>query len=217
MYKAVLFDLDGTLLNTLEDLAFSMNETLEEMGFPTHPTLAYRYFVGEGVGELAKRVLPEKFRDAARINECIAGMLEKYKVYWNKSTSPYPGILELLERLKDQQIELAIFSNKPHAFTTMMVEHFFPNITFQMVLGVGGDIPRKPHPKGVERILSCLKIAKEDIIFLGDTKTDMETATRSGLYPVGVLWGFRERQELLQSGALALLERPRDLLPILEG
>lgn len=217
MYKAVICDLDGTLLDTLEDLASSMNGILEEMGFPAHPTYSYRYFVGDGIQELARRVLPESQRDEKMIEDCIAGMMDRYRRSWNHKTSPYPGILELLDTLKERGVGLAVFSNKPHEFTTLMVDHYFPPHTFAMVIGVGGDIPRKPDPKGVAKILASQGWDPGEAIFLGDTRTDMETALNAELYPVGVLWGFRDKEELLKTGALAVLERPFDLLPILEG
>lgn len=217
MFKAVICDLDGTLLDTLEDLAYSMNTTLKEMGFPTHPTQDYRYFVGDGIEELARRVLPEEHRDENRILEAVQGMKETYSHCWSQKTRPYPGILELLERLNNQGIKLAVFSNKPHEFTTIMVHHYFSPTTFEVVLGVGGHIPKKPHPKGAEKILETLEISPKETIFLGDTRTDMETAVNGGLFGVGLLWGFREREELLRAGAKSILESPQELLLIVEG
>lgn len=217
MYRGIICDLDGTLLDTLEDLASSMNRTLEAMGFPTHPIQSYRYFVGDGIEELARRSLPEGYRDRELVEECIKGMLDRYRTSWSHKTAPYPGVMELLEQLQRRGIKLAVFSNKPHEFTTIMVDHYFIPGTFEMVLGVGGDVPKKPAPKGVTMILTSLTLTPQETIFLGDTRTDMETALNARLYPIGVLWGFRDKEELLKTGALSTLEYPLELISILEG
>lgn len=216
-YRLLIWDLDGTLLDTLEDLASSMNRVLAQMKLPQHLSRDYRYFVGDGMEALARRVLPEEKRQQETIAFCMEAMLKEYSRNWKEKTRPYPGILETLGELQMKGMKMAILSNKPHRFTCQMVEHFFSPGLFQPVFGVGGDIPRKPDVTGVEKILQILQVKPQEAIFIGDTKTDMETAVQAGLYPLGVLWGFRPEQELLASGASSLLQKPQDLLSLLFG
>lgn len=217
VYRLLIWDLDGTLLDTLEDLASSMNRVLQRMGFPIHPAREYRYFVGDGMEVLARRVLPEDRQTERDIQLCKKAMLQEYSTSWKEKTKPYPGIMDLLEDLTASGVQMAVFSNKPHSFTTQMVEYFFPGDLFTPVLGVGGEIPKKPNPFGVQKILHRLQVRPEEAIFIGDTRTDMETAVNAGLCPIGVLWGFREEKELLEFGAYSLLQHPRGLLPLLKG
>ncbi|MBI1871537.1 MAG: HAD family hydrolase [Chlamydiae bacterium] len=211
-FKAVLFDLDGTLLDTLADLANSMNTVLENFNFPIHPIESYKSFVGEGVEYLAMMALPAKERQDSMIQNCVQAMRKEYQKRWNELTQPYPGIPELLDELAKRQVKLSILSNKPHDFTKIIVEQFLPKWKFKVVLGAQNTLPKKPHPKAALQIAKEMEEPPEKIIFLGDTKIDMETAVTAGMYAIGALWGFRTREELLQSGAKSLIQKPEELL-----
>ena len=216
-FQAVLFDVDGTLLDTLEDLADSMNGVLQTEGFPVHPVEAYKHFVGEGMANLVRRTLPENRRaDEAVVSRCFASMVETYGRKWRDKTRPYEGIPELLDALQRLGIRMAVLSNKPDGFTRLTVSHFLPGWSFDVVRGESPPIPRKPDPASALEIAKTLEIRPERFVYLGDTGTDMETACRAGMYAVGVLWGFRTAKELLEAGARALIEKPGDLMRLFE-
>lgn len=215
MFKAIVFDLDGTLLDTLEDLADSMNSVLSSCGFPTHPADIYKEFVGEGVEYLVSRALPEEERDPKKIRDYIQEMRREYEKHWNQKTRPYDGISNLLDRLVRLNLKLSILSNKPHDFTVKMVQYFLPLWVFSPVLGAKEDAPKKPDPFSALRITQVLKVQPRECLYLGDTKIDMQTARAAGMYAVGALWGFRSRDELLSSGAQALISHPMVMLDLL--
>ena len=210
--RGILFDMDGTLLDTLEDLADSANHSLARFGLPVHPVEAYRYFVGDGIENLARRVLPEDRRDPQTVGEVAEAVSREYAERWADKTRPYPGIPELLDALSAQKVPMAILSNKPHAFTLAIAEHYFRRWTFAAVFGARDTHPRKPDPSAALEISAAFGLRPAQVLYAGDTNTDMQTARNAGMFPVGVLWGFRDRQELLTSGALSLASRPADLL-----
>jgi phosphoglycolate phosphatase len=214
-YNAVLFDLDGTLLDTLEDLGNSMNRVLITQGFPTHPLDAYRYFVGDGITMLVTRTLPEEQRHEAVIQRCMALFREDYGQNWKVKTRPYDGVPEMLDALEARGLKLTILSNKPHEFTKQCVAELLPSWHFDIVLGQRDAVPRKPDPAGAIEIAEVLNIVPSEFLYLGDTANDMQTAVAARMFPVGVLWGFRTRQELLENGAQVLLDQPLDILTIL--
>ena len=211
-FKAVLFDLDGTLLDTLDDLADSMNRVLKEMDCPVHPTEAYKYFVGEGIEILARRVLPEKLRNEKKIKTCVMEMRRVYGDHWADKTKPYDGIPELLSDLRANGLRLAVLSNKPDDLTKTAVDHFLGGQQFDHVAGACPEFPKKPDPAGAVEIGKQLGIDPEKILYVGDTSTDMQTAVRAGMYPLGVLWGFRTSGELTESGAKGLVKRPAEIV-----
>lgn len=213
--RAVLFDLDGTLLDTLTDLAESMNAVLTGLGFSTHPRDAYRYFVGDGLEILASRVLPEASRNQAMIQRCAAGMRDEYQGRWADQTKPYEGIAELLDSLTDRRLSLNILSNKPDDFTRLMVSHFLSAWQWAAVRGARSATPKKPNPDGAMAIAGQLGLAPHHFLYLGDTNTDMQTAIAAGMMPVGALWGFRTKAELEEAGAQAVLPHPLDLLQLI--
>lgn len=213
-YKAVLFDLDGTLLDTLEDLADSMNAVLAGLGAPQHSVPAYRYFVGDGVLELCRRVLPADRRDEATVKVAAAAMGDEYGKRWAEKTRPYPGIPELLDTLTERRVKMAILSNKNNNFTKLCVEKLLGRWRFDVVQGLDETIHKKPHPSGAVAVARRLKIAPADFLYLGDTNTDMKTAVAAGMYPVGALWGFRTAEELTANGAKVLISKPADLLSL---
>jgi len=210
--KAIIFDLDGTLLNTLEDLADSMNRVLMRMGFPAHPVDAYKYFVGDGIEKLATRVLPETHQNNETVTSCVEKMKREYGTNWCNKTCPYKGINDMLDALTERRISLNILSNKPDDFTQLTVSAFFSGYTFDIVAGAKKETPKKPDPSGALHIIKALNIPSDQFLYLGDTKTDMETAKNAGILALGALWGFRTAAELRASGAQALLGHPLDIL-----
>lgn len=214
--QAILFDLDGTLLDSLADIGNSMNTVLTRTNLPCHPLDSYRYFVGDGIEQLAIRCLPPD-SPVEMIRKIVDGMRKEYATRWAESTKPYDGILPLLECLSEKSIRLNILSNKPHALTTAMVGHFFPGYILNHVWGAQAEYPKKPDPKAALSIAFNEKIRPEGFIYAGDTSTDMQTARAAGMYAVGVSWGFRNRQELLEYGADRIVDHPMELLDIIEG
>lgn len=216
-YQAVIFDLDGTLLDSLEDLADSMNQVLARQSFPVHAAEQYRYFVGDGIAELVRRVLPETQRDAALVAQNIQWMSAEYEQRWDKKTRPYAGIVEMLGELTEIGLRMAILSNKPDAFTKIMVPALLPGWNFAPVFGARPDVPVKPDPQAALEIAAQLGVPPHEILYLGDTATDMRTARAAGMMAVGVAWGFRPVEELQQHGAQRIIHYPTDLLPLLQG
>lgn len=212
-YQAVIFDLDGTLLYTLEDLADSLNHTLREEGLPTHPPEEYRFMVGNGLEMLVTRSLPEGMRIAAHVRPILKKFIEKYRANQVSKTRPYPGVEQALEDLSATGLHLAVLSNKAHSNTLAVVEHFFPG-RFEIVLGLRPEVPPKPNPAGALEIADALNIKPERFLYLGDSDVDMETALSAGMYPVGVSWGYRPREELLAAGALLILNSPGEIAMI---
>jgi phosphoglycolate phosphatase len=214
-YKAVIFDLDGTLLDTLEDLGNSMNTVLESMGLPGYSIPEYKYFIGRGLKNLAISVLPEHLRDDATIGLCLQRMLEEYGRHLDDRTRPYKGIDELLDSLAGLGIKMAILTNKDQKYTMIVVNRFLSKWKFEAVFGDRPGVPRKPDPSSAFEIAGMMGISPGQIIYLGDTGSDMEMAVNAGMYPVGALWGFREEDELLEYGAKLLIKSPMELLEIL--
>lgn len=217
MKKFVIFDLDGTLLNTLDDLAAAANHALEVMSLPTHPVEAFRMFVGNGVPKLVERMTPEDLRhDAALSARLRQAFDDYYGPHGQDLTQPYDGVILLLDELLKQGIKLAILSNKPHEFVKTLVPHYFGD-RFAAVYGQRAGYPAKPDGSLVAEVLAALGGKAEEAVYLGDSGVDMDTAKNGGVFSVGVLWGFRGREELLKHGARALIERPEELLALLEA
>lgn len=215
--SAVIFDLDGTLLDTLEDLGTSVNRVLSGRGFGTHPLGAFRWFVGDGSRMLMTRALPEDQRSPQIIESCLAALLADYNQNWHHQTRPYDGIEALLGALTRLGKTLSVVTNKPHRFTGRMVAHYFPNVVFQAVLGQQDGIAKKPDPIQALAAAQAMGVAPEACLFLGDSGVDMETARRAGMLGVGAAWGFRPVDELRDAGAKHIIAHPLDLLPLLEG
>jgi phosphoglycolate phosphatase len=214
-YRAVVFDLDGTLLDTLDDLSDSMNAVLAREGCSPHPADAYRYFVGDGIETLVRRALPAEQHSPERLARCMAAMQEEYGRRWDLHTRPYPGVPQLLDALEARAVPKAVFSNKPDAFTRLTVERLLSPWRFDPVRGARPGVPHKPDPTGALDIAACLGVAPQQCLYVGDTNTDMRTARAAGMYPVGVTWGFRTADELQESGAARLLHQPGELLELL--
>jgi phosphoglycolate phosphatase len=215
--RAVLFDLDGTLLDTIRDLADAANAALGQLGFAGHPVEAYKRLVGDGVEMLVRRALPPDRVDAAAVARCTALMKQEYSDRWARTTRPFDGIPEMLDALTARGIPLAVLSNKPDEFTQLCVARLLPRWRFAAVVGQSPRRPIKPDPAGALEIAARLGRPPAEVLYLGDTDTDMQTAAAAGMFPAGVLWGFRTREELLANGAKALLERPLELLDLLSS
>jgi phosphoglycolate phosphatase len=214
-FHAVLFDLDGTLLNTLADIATAANAALERLGFSPHPVESYRHFVGDGAGCLARRVLGKGRDDEATVERCRLAIAEEYQACWARTTRPYSGVHELVAELGRRGVPTAVLSNKPHEATAMVVEHFFPGNPFQVVRGALPNVPIKPDPTAALQIAAELHVEPSEFIYLGDTDTDMRTAGAAGMCPAGALWGFRTAEELSACGAKILLKTPAEVLTLL--
>lgn len=214
-YSAVLFDLDGTLLDTLDDLTESANQVLAELGAPAHPRDAYRHFVGDGVEMLGRRALPASIRDDSYVARFVARMREVYAPRETLKTLPYPGIPELLDGLRERSITMCVLSNKPDSATNSIVGKLLGAWPFACVHGQRPTIARKPDPAGATAIAAELGIAPESFLYLGDTSTDMQTARSAGMFAVGALWGFRDERELREHGAQAIVRAPREVLDLL--
>ncbi|NOQ46874.1 MAG: HAD-IA family hydrolase [Desulfobulbaceae bacterium] len=213
-FKAAVFDLDGTLLDTLEDIADSSNRVLEAVQFPTHPVEAYRYFVGDGIMTLIKRILPEQARDEETISRTVEAFRKDYAVSWNIKSRMYDGIAEMLDGLRDTGLRLAILSNKPDRFTRICVNELLGRWDFDPLFGHREGVPKKPDPAGAFEIATLLELDPSEILYLGDTSVDMKTATSAGMFPVGALWGFRTAEELKESGARYLASDPREVIEL---
>jgi len=214
---AVLFDLDGTLLDTLADLGDSMNRALRAMGHPEHPLDAYRTFVGDGVRALAVRSLPGDAQDDETVERAIAGMQAEYSKRWAERTVPYAGVSEMLSELTGRVLPMAILSNKPDHFTKLIVAELLPHWKFAVVRGALPDVPRKPDPTSALDIAGELGVEPERILYVGDTNTDMQTANAAGMFPVGATWGFRTPEELRAHGAAVLIDRPAELIGLIDA
>jgi len=215
--RAVLFDLDGTLLDTIEDLTEAMNAALSELGYPGHGVSECKTLVGEGIDHFARSALPSsesgKEATVARLVELMGA---EYARRWQTKTRPYDGIPTLLDELAARKLTLAVLSNKADDFTKMMVAYFFPGTEFAAVVGAREGQARKPDPAPALEISALMGVPPDETIFLGDTRTDMETARRAGMIPIGALWGFRTAGELLENGARYLIRRPAELLGFID-
>ncbi|MCW8310450.1 MULTISPECIES: HAD family hydrolase [Sphingobacterium] len=213
--KLIIFDLDGTLLDTLQDLGDSCNTILQQYGYPVHELSAYKKFVGNGVQKLIERALPEQ----ARIESTITTLLSAFKRYYENKpvshTQPYTGIVPLLERLRSLGYLISVASNKYHEAVIPLMAQYFPNISFDLILGHRTGRPAKPDPDIVLDTLHTLNIAKKDCYYVGDSSVDMDTAANAGVTAIGVTWGFREEDELRQHGADYIIHQPQQLLDIL--
>ncbi|HOX55433.1 MAG TPA: HAD family hydrolase [Candidatus Paceibacterota bacterium] len=214
-FRAAIFDLDGTLLDTLDDIANASNCVLAARGFPTHLNSRYRTFVGDGVVKLMARALPEPHRDEATVQACVAEYVQEYERTWNVQTKPYVGVPEMLDGLVSRGLKLAVLSNKPDHFTQRCVGELLAKWAFDAVLGASDRFPRKPHPASAIAVAGRLGVSPAECLYLGDSGVDMQTARAAGMFAVGALWGFRDQAELLESGAELLVQKPGEVLDLL--
>jgi phosphoglycolate phosphatase len=212
--SAVIFDMDGTLLDTLRDISDSMNRALVKIGQPERDFEYMRYSVGYGVDELARRAMPEGSSEAD-VMKCVDIMRDIYNEHYKDNSKPYKGITELLDNLTKLKIPYAILSNKPEDFTIRMAEELLPGVKFDAVRGVRKDRPKKPDPTVALEIAKSWGIAPEGIAFVGDSAVDMLTANAAGMFAIGVLWGFRPQKEIEEAGSMALISHPMEMLDII--
>lgn len=215
MIKAILFDLDGTLVNSLDDLANACNYALRCNNFPVHETEAYKYFVGNGIPKLIERILPENNRDAETKAKVSDKFYEYYSVHYADNTSVYAGLPEVVNAIKKLGIKVAVVTNKADGPAKEVINRVMPN-TFDLVYGQREGIPTKPDPTLTLMAMKELGVKPDECIFIGDSGMDVATGVNSGAVPVGVLWGFRKADELEQNGARYLIDAPEKLLDIIK-
>lgn len=215
MKKLVIFDLDGTLLNTIADLAAATNQALQHYGYPTHEVEAYRFFVGNGINKLFERALPETERTEENILKIRSQFVPYYDTHNADLSRPYPGIPELLRTLQQKGIKIAVASNKYQAATRKLIAHYFPEINFVEILGQREGIPAKPDPSIVNEIKTKAGVDEKEILYAGDSNVDMQTAHNAGVTAVGVAWGFRPRTELEALHPAYIIEKAEELLSLL--
>ncbi len=212
--NAFIFDLDGTLIDSLTDIALCANKVLEEFSLPTHKIEDYKTFVGGGAEVLIENCTPKNSS-----KELIQEVLKQFKIVYDQNlqgnTQPYDGIYELLETLKNQNYKVGVLSNKPHKFTLKYVEQFFSSYNISEPHGQKEEVPKKPDPTGAINIAKSFNMPHENIYFIGDSDVDMQTAKNAGMIAVGVRWGFRGVDELLENGADFIVDTPLDILKLL--
>ncbi|MCU0713661.1 MAG: HAD family hydrolase [Pirellula sp.] len=216
-FRGVIFDLDGTLLDSIADIGTAANRVLEELGKPTHPIPAYQFLVGDGVSVLFQRALPQTIADHALMSQCIKLFEEAYSEEWNKRSKPYNGIPILLNSLLEARLRVGILSNKPEEFTIRCSNYFFPNVPFDLVVGHSDRFPRKPDPASACWMAQQWEVDSNRIAYVGDTNTDMKTAVGAGFFAIGVTWGFRPESELREHGAMQLVHSATELQDFLLG
>lgn len=216
MTRLVIFDLDGTLLDTIGDLAAACDAALERNGLTGHTLAEYRRFVGNGILRLVERAIPEPLRTPERVAAVRADFIPYYTAHIDLHTRPYPGIPELLTRLAGQGTVLAVASNKYQQGTEKLVRRFFPDIPFLAVRGQRPGIPLKPDPAVVEEIRALAGAAASETLFVGDSAVDVETARRAGVRSVGATWGFRPREELTAAAPFLIADTPDQVLTALD-
>lgn len=214
MKKLIIFDLDGTLLNTIADLAQSTNHALKKLGYPTHEVSAYNFMVGNGINKLFERALPEGEKTPENVLRVRKEFISFYDVHNTDKSRPYPGISELLEKLQAKGMQLAVASNKYQAATERLIAHYFPNIRFTVVFGQREGVNVKPDPAVVHDILKLAKVAEKDVLYVGDSGVDMQTAANAGVTACGVAWGFRPRTELEAYHPHYIVEQANEIIAI---
>jgi phosphoglycolate phosphatase len=209
--KAFIFDLDGTLIDSLADIAESINRMLDARGYPRCEQEVFKQMVGDGMEKLVERALPEGVRSEELIKVCVEEYRAHYDTLWNAQTQPYPGIVAMLAELKTRGVRLGVISNKAHRFTVPMTEHFFGTEVFDHILGQRNEVPRKPAPDSAHEMAAFLGLMTDEMAYVGDSGIDMQFAKISGMRAVGVRWGFRSEAELIECGADILISSPAEL------
>ena len=213
-FKGIIFDLDGTLVNSLEDISDAMNIVLTGLEYPTHTYDTYQYFIGSGLRNLVSKALPASNNTEEQIETCFECMVNEYRKICTFKTKPYEGIIELLDHLKAKDIKLAVFSNKADELTKKIATEIFPDY-FDSAVGLSSEALKKPNPFEAIEISKSWNLKPEEILFVGDSDIDMQTAINANMFPVGVSWGYRTEEELKASGAKLVINNPLELLEIL--
>lgn len=213
-FKGIIFDLDGTLVNSLEDISDAMNKVLQGLNYPTHTYETYQYFIGSGLRNLVSKALPATNNSDEQIEICFECMINEYREMCTVKTKPYEGIVELLENLTSQNIKMAVFSNKADELTKKIADQIFPN-SFDTAIGLSTEELKKPNPFEALEIGKKWNLKPEEILFVGDSDIDMKTAVNANMFPVGVTWGYRTEEELKSSGAKVVINNASELIEIL--
>ncbi len=216
MIKAVIFDLDGTLVNSLNDLAISTNYALTQHGFKPHPVDAYKYFVGDGMVKLIERTIPSDSLNEETFKSVFECFMAYYRENFLQNTVAYEGINDLLTVLLDMKLKLAVVSNKADSMTKRVVSEIFGDDIFSIVIGKCDGYPTKPNPTSTLEVMAKMGLKPQECVFVGDSGMDMLTAVNAGCYPLGVLWGFRTADELIKNGAKALAKTPSEIISIIK-
>lgn len=214
MYKLAIFDLDGTLLDTLGGLANSANYALEQNGFEIHEMDKYRMFVGAGIPKVIERMLPEKHRDQQTKDRVRAIFDQHYKEHNLEQPKPFEGMIEALQTLKQKGVHIAVLSNKPHELTQIMIDNVFEN-EVELTYGQREGVPIKPNPQGVEEVIDHFVVDKKECVYIGDMDIDMLVGKNAGIDTIGVAWGFREGKGLVEAGADYVIEEVSQLVEVI--
>ena len=214
--KAVIFDLDGTLLDTIHDIATSVNNGLVDLNIPPYSDEEYKYFVGEGVVKLMSRVLQKHPHAHGKEDFLLKRYMEEYAIHQHDTTKPYDGIMDLIEWLISNQIQVAVLSNKPHVDTLRVVEHHFPLLSNSQIMGKMEHYLPKPSPQSLYALLQKLNLSNNQVLYVGDTATDMITAKSGDLTAVGVTWGFRKKEELMEANADEIVDHPSEIKRLIQ-
>lgn len=213
-FKGIIFDLDGTLVNSLEDISDAMNTVLTNLNYPTHNYDTYQYFIGSGLRNLVSKALPASNNTEDQIETCFQTMINEYRKNCTLKTKPYEGIITLLDELGSQNIKLAVFSNKADELTKKIAAEIFPAY-FDAAVGLSTEELKKPNPFEAVEISKNWNLKPEEILFVGDSDIDMQTANNANMFAVGVSWGYRTKEELIASGAKTVINKPLDLIQLL--
>lgn len=216
MKKLCIFDLDGTLTNTLDNLAYVTNEALGKFGIKPSPTEMFKYFAGDGVKQLIKRAMEYQNADMTNYDACLNTYLELFETQCSYLVKPYDDIVPLLDELKKMGIKLSVYSNKPHEMAVSVVEEIFGKGTFDVIIGQREGHEVKPSAEGVFETMETLGVTAKDVLYIGDTNTDVKTGKNAGVFTVGVTWGFRKREELEKEGADVIIDNPLQVLNYLD-
>lgn len=213
-FKAVIFDLDGTLINTIEDLANATNYMLRNFNYPTHEVKAYKMMVGNGMKKLVQRALPEEKRQEPHLTECLNIFLDYYNLHSTDKTVAYDGMIATIEKIKAAGFKIGVVTNKAEGSAKAILAKLYPDV-FDVIVGQREEFPTKPDPSSTLYAMKVLQVKPNECLFVGDSGVDIQTAVNSGAYPVGVLWGFRDETELVKNGAKKTISYPEQLLELL--
>ena len=213
-FKGIIFDLDGTLVNSLEDISDAMNTVLTGLNYPTHTYDTYQYFIGSGLRNLVSKALPASNNSDEQIEICFDCMINEYREVCTIKTKPYEGVVTLLDDLVSRNIKLAVFSNKADELTKKIAAEIFPNY-FDAAVGLSTEELKKPNPFEALEISKTWNLKPEEILFVGDSDIDMQTAINANMFAVGVSWGYRTEEELIGNGAKVVINKPSELIQIL--
>ncbi|MBO4432209.1 MAG: HAD-IA family hydrolase [Clostridia bacterium] len=216
MIKAVLFDLDGTLADSLKDLAAATNFAIKKFGFPEREVKAFKYFAGDGMPKMIERALPENDNGKDTVSKILPVFMDYYAEHYCDNTEPYLGMPSLIDALKADNLLVAVVTNKAEIMARKVVEKLYGN-RFDLIIGKREGIPAKPDPTAALIAMKELGVKPQECVFVGDSKMDVKTGVNSGAYPVGVLWGFREKDELIEGGAMSIIKKPEELLEIIKN